>query len=582
MICIQETKRESIDKATCHALWGDSDIGWEFQPAINTAGGLLCVWSQQAFKLERKEVGSGFILLEGVWLKENQKTSVKRILWDSLKQLRQLDPEGLWCFMGDFNSIRHHSERDADVELEEVPSVGKKFTWFKPNGATMSRLDRFLVSLNWIQKWPASTMFTLDRNFSDHCPIMLRAKDKSFIKADTECWTSNQPRGWGGFTLKVKIKKLKEALKVWNRDLNGDSLKKVQQVEAQLNRLEEESISRQLTPQEMNTRKMLQEELWAAALSHESLMRQKARVRWTKEGDCNSRYFHLLMNSRRTNNAVKGVLVDGSWVDDPAIVKEEIRSFFNKNFSEPDQCRPVLNGVRFKSIDQIQNDLLVGSFNADEIRAAVWDCGSEKSPGPDGLNFKFIKQFWENVKTIKSILRSFELVSGLKKNFAKSSFGVVGKSEQWQAEAARYLNCRILSFPFSYLGIPIGDNPSRSRDRLPTKMNLTRRQVVVNDLMCPLCGEVEEEAAHLFFNCRNILPLWWESLSWMGLTTAVPQSPRDHYLQHVPDFADRKKLISWKCWWIAMTWTTWKLRNRIVFQNAIFDGRCNSNSLDMA
>lgn len=79
MICIQETKRESIDKATCHALWGDSDIGWEFQPAINTAGGLLCVWSQQAFKLERKEVGSGFILLEGVWLKENQKTSVVNI-----------------------------------------------------------------------------------------------------------------------------------------------------------------------------------------------------------------------------------------------------------------------------------------------------------------------------------------------------------------------------------------------------------------------------------------------------------------------------------------------------------------------
>jgi len=104
-------------------------------------------------------------------------------------------------------------------------------------------------------------------------------------------------------------------------------------------------------------------------------------------------------------------------------------------------------------------------------------------------------------------------------------------------------------------------------------MNLTRRQVVVNDLMCPLCGEVEEEAAHLFFNCRNILPLWWESLSWMGLSTAVPQSPRDHYLHHVPEFADGKKLISWRCWWIAMTWKTWKLRNRIVFQNAIFDGR---------
>lgn len=99
---------------------------------------------------------------------------------------------------------------------------------------------------------------------------------------------------------------------MWNRDQYGNTLKKVQQIEADLNRLEDDSINRQLVPHEMMTRKKLQEELWAAALSHESLMRQKARVRWIKEGDCNSRYFHLLMNSKRTNNAVKGVHIDGT------------------------------------------------------------------------------------------------------------------------------------------------------------------------------------------------------------------------------------------------------------------------------
>ena len=36
----------------------------------------------------------------------------------------------------------------------------------------------------------------------------------------------------------------------------------------------------------------------------------------------------------------------------------------------------------------------------------------------------------QNVKTIKSILRSFELVSGLRINFGKSSFGAIGKPEQ--------------------------------------------------------------------------------------------------------------------------------------------------------
>ncbi|KAL5156319.1 Methionine aminotransferase [Glycine soja] len=110
------------------------------------------------------------------------------------------------------------------------------------------------------------------------------------------------------------------------------------------------------------------------------------------------------------------------------------------------------------------------------------------------------------------------------------------------------------------------------RDRLPKKMNLRRRQVMVNDFMCPLCGLKEEEIAHLFFSCSNTLPLWWESLSWV-IATALPQNPRDHYLQHATRTAEGKKLTRWKCWWIALTWTIWNHRNKIVFQNHTFDGR---------
>ena len=51
------------------------------------------------------------------------------------------------------------------------------------------------------------------------------------------------------------------------------------------------------------------------------------------------------------------------------------------------------------------------------------------------------------------------------------------------------------------------------RDRLPTKTNLRRRQVMLTDSLCPFCRNKEEEATHLFFNYSNILPLWWESLS---------------------------------------------------------------------
>ena len=42
--------------------------------------------------------------------------------------------------------------------------------------------------------------------------------------------------------------------------------------------------------------------------------------------------------------------------------------------------------------------MLVACFHEEEIELAVCDCRSEKSPRPDGLNFKFIKFFWELLK----------------------------------------------------------------------------------------------------------------------------------------------------------------------------------------
>ena len=113
-------------------------------------------------------------------------------------------------------------------------------------------------------------------------------------------------------------------MKQWNKQQFGDTAKKVQQLESALNKIEISSNDRQLTPSELAARKKMQEDLWSAAQAHESLLRQKARSKWLREGDCNSRYFHLIMNSKRRSNTVKGVFIDGVWVDDPIRVKEEV------------------------------------------------------------------------------------------------------------------------------------------------------------------------------------------------------------------------------------------------------------------
>jgi len=109
------------------------------------------------------------------------------------------------------------------------------------------------------------------------------------------------------------------------------------------------------------------------------------------------------------------------------------------------------------------------------------------------------------------------------------------------------------------------------RDRLPTKVNLRRRQIQLGDSRCPFCGVEEESAGHLFFLCRKIIPIWWESLSWVNLSGAFPNHPRHHFLQHIYGVTEGMRSSRWKWWWMALTWTIWKHRNTIIFSNGSFN-----------
>jgi len=71
-----------------------------------------------------------------------------------------------------------------------------------------------------------------------------------------------------------------------------------------------------------------------------------------------------------------------------------------------------------------------------------------------------------------------------------------------------------------------------TRERLPTKNNLRRRNVETNDVSCPFFRSHDEDEAHLFFTCAKILPLWWESLSWVNVMGAFLENPKQYFLQH--------------------------------------------------
>ncbi|KEH40277.1 hypothetical protein MTR_1g026690 [Medicago truncatula] len=68
----------------------------------------------------------------------------------------------------------------------------------------------------------------------------------------------------------------------------------------------------------------------------------------------------------------------------------------------------------------------------------------------------------ENLWTLKAILRGFEMASGLKVNFSKSSFIGVNVPNAFMDMACDFLNCSRGNIPFMYLGLPVGANHGRA------------------------------------------------------------------------------------------------------------------------
>lgn len=79
-------------------------------------------------------------------------------------------------------------------------------------------------------------------------------------------------------------------------------------------------------------------------------------------------------------------------------VKKEIKEFYHKKFKGEDELPMLLEGVRFKTISEENNNILVHVFSKEEIKSTMWHYDYSKSPGLKGFNFNFLKTCWEVVK----------------------------------------------------------------------------------------------------------------------------------------------------------------------------------------
>nr|GEV25123.1 probable WRKY transcription factor 9 [Tanacetum cinerariifolium] len=109
---------------------------------------------------------------------------------------------------------------------------------------------------------------------------------------------------------------------------------------------------------------------------------QKARVTWDIEGDENSKFFHGILKQKDINICRKA---SDSLVDLSTIIPH----------------------VSLNTDDYFELEEVV---TMDEIKMAVWDCGSQKSLGPDGFSFLFLKTWW--IQMCLHSARASSLVNG--------------------------------------------------------------------------------------------------------------------------------------------------------------------------
>lgn len=81
----------------------------------------------------------------------------------------------------------------------------------------------------------------------------------------------------------------------------------------------------------------------------------------------------------------------------------ETKTYFENRFKEVPYSWVSFDGVVFNTISELDHESLTANFDPQEVKEAVWDCEGDKSPGPDSINFHFIKTFWNLLE--KDVLR---------------------------------------------------------------------------------------------------------------------------------------------------------------------------------
>jgi hypothetical protein len=439
IVCLQETKLKLVSNKLVQSLWRCPYKEWCHVDSIGASGGILLMWDRRVVtKIDIclgsyvaacsfRNVEDGLMwAFAGVYGPNS--LCFRRFLWEELARLLSIW-DMPWCIGGDFNAIILHCERSRgagfrraasdfadfimDHGLMDLPLAGGVSTW--SNSSSWPRLDRFLVSPDWEMGYPGLIQRNLLRVCSDHAPIILSRsglqngkhsfkfenmwlKEEGFVDKVRDWWGSFSFEGTSSFVLAKKLQALKGKIKEWNSEVFGNVGVRNKAWAEELKLLDSYEEVRRLSEEEKERKRRLVTDLEGSLLQEENCWRQKSRIRWLKEGDKCTEFFHQVANANRRYNSIDSLIVNGLPTSDHNIINSHIVNFYESLFSEPSCWRPRVDNLEFDVLSVDEAASLEDTFEEREVREVILGMDRDKAPGPDGFSLAFFQDCWEVVK----------------------------------------------------------------------------------------------------------------------------------------------------------------------------------------
>eukprot|EP00253_Pinus_taeda_P018186 PITA_18186 len=327
------------------------------------------------------------------------------ILGGDMNIIRQVEEK----YGGNFHADPSRDKLETIIQLYnliDTPLSNGKYTWTNKRAGSHNikeRLDRFLIQEGVVGNFQAIRSHIIHGTASDHKAMVL---------------TLDKGINLGPLPFKYnKSWDIHEDFRtLWARDKAISERKKKNDLLVEMESWHKEKEQTQYTAEDLEKEKNLYKELYRQNRVEEEEQRMKSRCLWLKAGDKNTSFFHNNVKTRRANNQIDKIEVEGRELKDQEEIKNAAFNHFKALLladSQQNDPDAFLSAIERK-ITEEHNNKLEQDPTVEEIREATFSMQQDKAPGPDGFAVAFYRQHWETIKKdfvrmVKNAFRNHKL-----------------------------------------------------------------------------------------------------------------------------------------------------------------------------